>query len=466
VTTLRRTPESRAGLTSWPFTPIDELDLYLEGAADPSLIQLETLVRGHLDPAALESALADVLAADPAARRHLAATSPWRRRLRWEASAPVAPAAAGARSHPGRDASPLTVASWRTTGQLAALREWVSAWPIPLRDRAVRLILAIGPEHDVVILQTHHAAFDGISSLALLTAIGVTYRECAGDVAGLGPETISLPAPRPAGTAGPAGTRGAGRTPATLARVAVRLPGVVTRVATRTAWPDRPGYGSVQRSMPVPRPARQGSGPFPTVNDLLVAGLIRTVDRWNAAQGQRSGRIRISIPVNDRDHQGRWAGPGNQTRLIRVTAGSRERADPARLLAHVAAQTRAGKQRPSGGLDATSRLLATGWAPTAIKRPAARLARRVAAPVCTDTALLSNLGALPDPPSFSGNGTEPVWFSGPCQMPRGLGVGAVTTAGRLHLCVHYRHALLDRSAAADFTALYCQALGELAGRPA
>jgi hypothetical protein len=466
VTTLRRTPASRAGLTSWPFTPIEELDLYLESAADPSLIQLETLVQGHLDPAALESALAGALAADPAARRRLAATSPWRRRLHWEAAAPVAPAAAGARSHPGRDARPLTVATWRTTGQLAALREWVSAWPIPLRDRAVRLILAIGPEHDVVILQTHHAAFDGISSLALLTAIGAVYREWAGDIAGVGPETISLPAPRPAGTAGQTGTRGAGRTPGTLSRVAVRLPGVVTRVAARTAWSDRPGYGSVQRSMPVPRPARQGGAPVPTVNDLLVAALIRAVDRWNAAQGQRSGRIRISVPVNDRDHQSRWAGPGNQTRLIRVTAGSRERADPARLLAHVEAQTRAGKQRPAAGLDATSRLLATGWAPTAVKRLAARLARRVAAPVCTDTALLSNLGAVSDPPSFGGNGTEPVWFSGPAQMPRGLGVGAVSTAGRLHLCVHYRHVLLDRSAAADFTALYCQALDELAGRPA
>jgi NRPS condensation-like uncharacterized protein len=190
------------------------------------------------------------------------------------------------------------------------------------------------------------------------------------------------------------------------------------------------------------------------------------VDHWNAAQGQRSGRIRISVPVNDRDRQGRWSGPGNQTRLIRVTADSRERADPARLLAQVAAQTTAGKQRAAGGLDAMSRLLATSWAPTAIKRTVVRLARRVAAPVCTDTALLSNLGAVPDPPSFSGNGAEPVWFSGPAQMPRGLGVGALTTGGRLHLCVHYRHALLDRSAAADFTALYCEALGELAGRPA
>jgi len=46
--------------TSWIST--------LRAAADPSLIQLETLVRGHLDPAAVEAALADVLAADPRPR--------------------------------------------------------------------------------------------------------------------------------------------------------------------------------------------------------------------------------------------------------------------------------------------------------------------------------------------------------------------------------------------------------------
>ena len=131
------------------------------------------------------------------------------------------------------------------------------------------------------------------------------------------------------------------------------------------------------------------------------------MDRWNEAHGRAGGRIRISVPVNDRDHRSRWAGPGNQTRLIRVTARGRDRADPARLLAHVAAQTRAGKQRPSAGLDATSRLLATGWAPAVVKRPAARLIRRLAAPVCTDTALLSNLGAIPDPPTFSAAALNP-----------------------------------------------------------
>ena len=468
MTALRRSPGVQPGLASWPFTPIEELDLYLENVAEPSLIQLEIPVRGHLDSGVLDSALADVLAADPTARRHLAATSPWRRRLRWESGEPVHPAgtAAGGRSARAREAGLLTVAGWQTASQQTALRERLSAWPIPLRDCAVRLIVAAGPEHDVVILQTHHAAFDGISSLALLAAISAAYRERAGNLPAISPRIAPPPASRLSGTAGPVSTRGAGSNPVALARIAARLPGAATRIAAHTVCPGRPGYGSAHRSVPVPRAARQGRGPFPTVNDLLVAALIRAVDRWNAAHGRRSGRIRISVPVNGRDHGSRWAGPGNQSRLIRVTARPREHADPARLLAHVAAQTRAGKQRPPAGLDAASRLLAANWAPGVIKRWTARLAHRVAAPVCADTALLSNLGAIPDPPSFDGSGTGPLWFSGPARMPRGLGVGAVTAGGLLHLCVHYRYALLDRDAAADFTALYCQALSELAGRPA
>ena len=452
--TAVRSERGQAERASWRLTPIEELDLYLESAADPSLIQLELPVGRRLDVTALAAALDDVLAADPAARRHLAATSRWRRRLHWETGAP------------GHHDGVLTVASWRSPGQLAALREWVTVWPIPLCDRTVRLVLATGPEHDVVILQTHHAAFDGISSLALLTAIGAAYRKRAGDLASSGPQAGPALATRPFGTAGPARRRGADWIPRALTRIAARLPGAATRIASHSARPDRPGYGCVQRSLPVPRPAREGTGPFPTVNDLLVAALIRTVDRWNTAHGWRSGRIRISVPVSDRGHQDRWTDPGNQTRLIRVTARSRERADLGRLLAHVVAQTRAAKERPTAGLDAASRLLATGWAPAAIKCHAVRLARRVAAPLCTDTALLSNLGAIPCPPCFSGSGTEPLWFSGPARMPRGLGVGALTIAGQLHLCVHHQHALMDRSAAADFTALYCEALGELTGSPA
>ncbi len=453
MTTLRDVPDAP---TSWPLAPIEELDLYLENAREPSLVALETHTRGHLDRAALEAALTAVLAADPSARRHLAATSRWSRRLRWEAAAP------------GRL---LTVNGWSSPGQLTALREQLSAWPMSLSDTAARVLLAVGPEHDVVILQTHHAAFDGISSLALLSAICAGYRDAAG--AGVGPRTVLPSVP----VSGPGSGPGSGLVPpptphrsgcgqAAATRWGLPAPpGVVTRIAADTAQPDRPGYGFVLKSAPLPRPVRQGCGPHPTVNDLLVTALILTVDRWNAAHGRRGGTIRITVPVNNRDPQRRWEGPGNLSRLIRVTAHPGQRADAAGLLAQVAAQTRAGKLQPRPGLDAVSRLLAAGWAPAEVKRHTARLARRLARPVCTDTSLVSNLGVLPDPPSFSGSGQEPLWFYGPAPMPRGLAVGAVTVAGRLHLCVHYRLALLDSCAAADFTAAYGQALTGLAALP-
>ena len=129
MTTLGSAPGVRPGLASWPLTPIEELDLYLENAAEPSVIQLETPVRGHLDHAVLEAALADVLAAEPAGAaapgRHLPVVpSPalGNRRTRYPAGTACSPWPAGA-----------------AADQLAALRERLSAWPIPLHDRAVRL---------------------------------------------------------------------------------------------------------------------------------------------------------------------------------------------------------------------------------------------------------------------------------------------------------------------------------------
>jgi NRPS condensation-like uncharacterized protein len=73
-----------------------------------------------------------------------------------------------------------------------------------------------------------------------------------------------------------------------------------------------------------------------------------------------------------------------------------------------------------------------------------------------DTAMLSNLGPLAEPPSF-GDGvgrTVDVWFSPPARMPLGLTVGAVTVGDRLHLSFRYRHRLFDTKAARSFAGLY------------
>ena len=241
----------------------------------------------------------------------------------------------------------------------------------------------------------------------------------------------------------------------------MRLPGTVTRIAPQGGIPRQPGYGFVLAAIPVPRPPRQGSAPYPTVNDLLVAALTLTVHRWNTAHGRRSGRIRVTVPVNARDPDQRWQGYGNLSRLIRVSTRPRQRIDPAELPAQVAAQTRAGKKPRRAKIDAISRLLAAGWAPAAVKRRTARLARRLAGPVLTDTTLLTNLGAVADPPCFTGP-AGPLWIAAPAPMPRGLSVGATTVSGQLCLSIRYRRALLDQAAAAAFATAYGEAITELA----
>jgi hypothetical protein len=54
-----------------------------------------------------------------------------------------------------------------------------------------------------------------------------------------------------------------------------------------------------------------------------------------------------------------------------------------------------------------------------------------------------------------------MWFSTSAHMPRGLSVGAITLAGRLHLCLRYRHALFSAPAAARFAGSYAAALDEI-----
>jgi hypothetical protein len=54
-----------------------------------------------------------------------------------------------------------------------------------------------------------------------------------------------------------------------------------------------------------------------------------------------------------------------------------------------------------------------------------------------------------------------MWFSTVAHMPRGLSVGVITVRGQVHLCLRYRHALLDEQAAAQFGRRYLAALAAL-----
>ena len=71
-----------------------------------------------------------------------------------------------------------------------------------------------------------------------------------------------------------------------------------------------------------------------------------------------------------------------------------------------------------------------------------------------DTAVLSNLGEVDDDhlPNFGPEEGDVLglWFSAPARMPCGLSLGAVTTAGMLHLAFRYRYPLWGPAAAMAF----------------
>ena len=81
-----------------------------------------------------------------------------------------------------------------------------------------------------------------------------------------------------------------------------------------------------------------------------------------------------------------------------------------------------------------------------------------------DTAILSNLGELKEPPDFGedAGAAGEAWFSAPVRMPGGLCVGAATVRNRLCLTFRYRRSLLDRVSAENFANLFLTELQRVA----
>jgi hypothetical protein len=262
-----------------------------------------------------------------------------------------------------------------------------------------------------------------------------------------------------------------GPPPRTRGRAALPYP--VARIAPERERRDRPdGYGL--RLLPVPGIPR---APGATVNDTLIAALIATISRWNAAHrqgpgaktgaitgvkaGAITGAIRITVPVNVRD-PGQRGVTGNHSRIATVTADPRTAAgDLSALLAEVTRQTSALRQAPRRRASAGTLGRAPGWCPVALKRLAVRFALRAIGPVVCDTCMLTNLGNVADPPWSGYHGPVRMALSGPAHMPRGLSVAALTADGQLRLGFRYRHALFDDAAAARFAAAFAATLAEL-----
>lgn len=420
------------------FTAPDELTCYFDSRAEPSNIHLEIRINGRLDQGAFHRAAVDALIANPSASSRRAAHRLLSGHYAWEQPEKL-------------DVDPVAFMTFSDPAELAAARiGFVSRSPSIDVSPPALLLVASGPDSDYVLLNAHHATMDGLSWLNLLRDIGRRYRASLGL--------------RPGGsTAGPI-TAGEAVAAAYSALPPVgrahRLPRRPARIASERG--GHRGYGLHLTLLPrVPTVREFDRGGKATLTEAFVTALIAAIGRWNELHSVRTRPVRITVPFNGRQPSDAQAA-GNHSRLVTITAVPPPvGASLEPLMRDVASQARYARQRPGPQLGGLSRSLAAIWCPTAVKRLVVRLTVRTVGWIVCDTAMLTNLGSMTEPPDFGQVTAATMAFSAQAQLPRGLTVGVITTGGQLQLTVRYNLALLDAAAADKFVALLLTTLSEV-----
>jgi NRPS condensation-like uncharacterized protein len=318
----------------------------------------------------------------------------------------------------------------------------------------LRVLLARHRDGDYVMVNFNHAACDGVGALRFLRSIGLAYSE----LEDTGPATVA--ARDLARTSAPKALRERWDRQLLInkaLREAIASP--PSRIAV-DGGAAAPGYGFVSRLVDaevagkVARKKLAGG----TVNDLLLGVLHVTIDRWNHAHERDAARIGTMMPINVRPAEQWTETVANITYFVSVTTQADERKTAADAVAAVARQT--GEIKERGTAAALREIL---FASSAVLIEVKRLLPSLlafAGDRFIDTAVLSNVGRVAAPIPFGslGAATE-LWFSPPCRMPLGLGMGVATYEGRMFLMFRYRHAQWSREAAARFADSYVGELG-------
>ena len=437
-----------------PFTVIDEAIHLLDVATAPWSIQLEVRVHGHLDEGRLRGAIVEALRRHPMAR---ARKLPSRLRAHVDNWAIT--------SAPAID--PLRVVDCPDDALVAATREELQGMSVPLTESPpLRVVLARTPGGDLVMLNVNHAAMDGFGVLRLLRSIARAYTGAEDPIPSLDFErTRDL-------------TNQLAARPLSM-RIRRQL-ALATRIRDLVAPParvaadgraDEAGYGFVHFRLSESQTdaliqGLAGTAVAPaTVNDVLLAALHLAIADWNTQHRVSCRRIGVLVPANLRPREWREEMVGNFSLPARIETTRRNRTTAQGTLKAIATQTRRKKQVGMG--TAFIQLLGqTRLVPLWAKR-ALVLALPLTGNRLVDTAMLSNIGRLEDPPSFddgSGAGAvEELWFSPPARMPLGLTIGAATVVGRLHLVLRYRYRMFNQAAATNFADLYLRKLQAFTG---
>jgi NRPS condensation-like uncharacterized protein len=164
------------------FSALDEASYHLDSVSEPWSVHLEVRLSGTVIEDRLRQAVGMALARHPRARAR--ATLARRRRAGYEWEITPAP-----------DVDPLDVVTCADDDALQAVRDGLQSVAVPLlRSPPLRIRLARHQKGDVVMLNLHHAAGDGIAALGLLRSIARAYAGRCDPVPPTPPEEVEIPA--------------------------------------------------------------------------------------------------------------------------------------------------------------------------------------------------------------------------------------------------------------------------------
>lgn len=431
-------PGAGDDVSALPLTLLDEALLHLQEARAQWNVQLELDTGQHIDETALRKAVFSCCRRHPLTRARL---GPWKRlesSYRWHITDEL-------------DLDPVRVVECPDSAALARIRAEIYTPALDLEvSPAMRIVLARRPGGDLVLMSVSHLVADGVGAVRLMQSIARAYRGEPDP-----PDPLPLEQARDLGSFLTPRTRGekwARQLEAVRRfREAVDSP---SRIAV-AGGTDQDGFGFTYRELEL------GAATTPTltqrergitINDVLLAALHLTVADWNRAHEVPTDRVGVMMPVNIRPADRFWEVVSNLTSMVTVSTVPEDRADLATAAAAVSAQTNeVGRENRANGLY--DLLDATKKTPLALKRLAPRLLPHTGDRF-VDTAMLSNLGRIPQPPTLGDDPDSPatrLWFSPPCDPTCSVAIGIATCDDQLTLVTRYRHEQFDAAAAESFT---------------
>ncbi|MFN2496330.1 MAG: condensation domain-containing protein [Pseudonocardiaceae bacterium] len=433
--------DSAGSASALPLTLLDEAILHFQDARSQWNVQFELGTDRHLEEARLRQAVLACCRRHPLARARLA---PWKKldsSYQWEVMDEL-------------DLDPVRAANCPDEAALERIRAELYNPPLELDTAPVlRIVLARRPDGDLVLMSVSHLIADGVGAVRLMQTISRVYRGEPDP-----PDPLPLAQARDLGSFLAPRNRSEKRARhlegLRRLREALDAP---SRIAVVGGDRDGDGYGFVCRSLDIGEtttPALVQRAAGMTINDVLLAALHLTVQAWNTDHEVSTDRVGVLMPVNIRPAERFWEVVSNFTSLVTVSTSPEDRADLATATEAVAEQTKQFR-REDRAFGLYDLLDATKKAPVLVKRAIPRMLPYTGDRFM-DTVMLSNLGRIPEPPTFAAEPDPPVpelWFSPPCDPACGAAIGVATIGDRLTLVTRYRQDQFDAGAAAEFTDL-------------